>query len=72
MKRVDTKIVRIRYGLFDKPHHHKISAAISQWGGKGYSLVSQNEHKPGCLMRVLTLFWARGATELTFIREQQS
>jgi hypothetical protein len=37
---------------------------------KGYVLQTRQDHPCGCLASLLTMGWARGKTELTFISRE--
>ena len=66
------KVVTVGYTLFgDHPNNRKIEKVIEQWMGQGYELHSREENTPGGCVRILSLFWARGRTELTFIKSEQ-
>ncbi len=64
-----SKIVRVSYGIFNRPNHRGIGKAIQKYTEQGYRLQARQDHNVGCLTLLFTLGWARGTTELTFIRE---
>lgn len=62
------KLVSITYGMFNNPNNRKIEKTIEKWMKKGYVLQDRKERpKDGVLNTVLSMGWARGKTELTFI-----
>lgn len=63
------KVVSVPYTLLtDQPNNKKIEQAIERWMDEGYDLQSRQENTPGGCTRILSLFWARGRTELTFVK----
>ncbi len=65
-----SKVVKVSYGAFDNPHTKNVEKAVVRWTREGYMLVSRNEVRPGIFTRLLTLFLARGRTELTFVKNE--
>jgi len=66
-----SKSVRVGYGIFNNPNNKAIEKKINKWGKQGYRLTTRTEHTPGCLTMMFTLGWARGRTDLTFIKEDE-
>lgn len=63
------KVVSVQYTLFtDQPNNRRIEQAIDRWMNEGYVLQSRQENTPSGCTRILSLFWARGRTELTFVK----
>lgn len=65
-----SKIITVSYGIFNNPDQRGIEKAINKWSKKGYTLAHRQDDKPGCLTMLLTAGWARGRTQLTFVRKQ--
>lgn len=63
------EIKTVRYGWANNPHQGRIKKMVKKMDKKGYALQSRTEHKIGCVALVLTLYWGRGKTELTFIKK---
>lgn len=64
------KTVRVPYGLFNNPNNGRIEKIMSKWLQKGYVLQSRHEEPSGCLASLLSGGWARGKTELTFVKKE--
>jgi hypothetical protein len=65
-----SKMVRVSYGLLNRPNHKGIEKKINKLTDQGYQLMNRQDHNVGCLTLIFTLGWGRGHTELTFVRSK--
>jgi hypothetical protein len=70
--KVKVKNVKVSYGFGKRPHNRNIERAMQKWLSQGYELQSRQEHPAGCLRLWLTMYLARGNTELLFVLREES